>query len=201
MTAASPSAGPSAAPSAAEPEPEPSGPAWPRIDLALEDPDWDALPDPEGLLARACAAGFAAAGLSAEGWSVSVLLASDAEIAALNLDHRGKPGPTNVLSWPAHDLAPEAEGDAPPAPPDPDPMPGEEAEEIGDLALAFGVCAAEARTGGLTLADHVTHLALHGTLHCLGYDHISDADAELMEGLESRAMLAMGLRDPYLPVD
>lgn len=170
----------------------------PLILLAQEDDAWDALEGAEALVSRAAAAAFAEAGIPAEGWALSVLLTSDEEVATLNADHRGKAGPTNVLSWPAFDLAPDAPGEAPPSPGAPEPMPGEEAEEIGDLSLAFGVCAREAREAGAPLADHVTHLVLHGTLHCLGYDHIEDPDAERMEAMESRAMLAMGLRDPYL---
>jgi probable rRNA maturation factor len=76
-------------------------------------------------------------------------------------------------------------------------MPGEAAEEIGDLALALGVCRAEARARGLAFHAHLTHLILHGALHCLGYDHVDDADAARMETLERDAMRAMGLHDPY----
>ncbi len=170
---------------------------FPVIDAAVEDPAWEEIADLEALAARACAAAFEAAGLDPAGRAVSILFASVHEIAELNRDHRGKTGPTNVLSWPAHDLAPQAPGAIPPAPPAPRLMPGEEAEEIGDLALAHGVCAAEAAARGIALSAHLTHLILHGTLHCLGYDHISDPDAALMERLERDAMRAMGLHDPY----
>jgi probable rRNA maturation factor len=170
---------------------------FPEVTCAIEAPEWDDVQGLEAIAARACAAAFHAAGVAPEGRAVSILFASDAEIADLNRDHRGKAGPTNVLSWPAHDLAPEAPGDAPPAPPAPRLMPGETAEEIGDLALAHGVCATEARARGIALSAHLTHLILHGTLHCLGYDHISDTDADMMEGLERDAMRAMGLHDPY----
>ena len=172
-------------------------PRFPVIDAAVEDPAWDAVADLEDVAARACAAAFRAAQVAPEGRSVSILFASDDEVAALNRDHRGKAGPTNVLSWPAFDLAPQRPGARPPAPPAPQLMPGELAEEIGDLALARGVCAAEATARGIALSAHVAHLILHGTLHCLGYDHISDPDAALMEGLEQDAMRAMGLHDPY----
>lgn len=183
----SPGAAPDSAPGAA-----------PLIHLSVEEEAWSALPDPEALCARAAAAAFRAAGIAPEGWAVSLLLTSDDAVATLNRDHRGKTGPTNVLSWPAWDLAPDTPGAAPADPGAPDPMPGETAEEIGDLALAHGVCMREAEAAGLPLADHVTHLVLHGVLHCLGYDHLTEADAALMEGLESGAMLAMGLRDPYM---
>ena len=178
-------------------EADAEGISWPEILLEAEGGDWSALGDPALLAARACAAAFAAAEVSPEGRAVSILLTDDAAVADLNRAHRGREGPTNVLSWPAHDLAPGAPGARPPAPPAPMLLPGETAEEIGDLALAAGVCAAEAAAARIPLADHVTHLLLHGTLHCLGYDHISDPDAVLMERLETEAMQAMGLQDPY----
>lgn len=174
-----------------------SAPAWPLVHLAVEDEAWEALPGAQALIARAAAAAFAGAGVAAEGWAVSALLTSDAEVAELNQAHRGKAGPTNVLSWPAYDLAPETPGEKPFDPGAPEPHPGEAAEEIGDLALAYGVCAREAEEGGLSLSDHVLHLALHGVLHCLGYDHISDEDASVMEGIETAILTGMGLNDPY----
>jgi probable rRNA maturation factor len=170
---------------------------FPHVVAAIEDDAWNDVPDLEGIAARGCAAAFMAAGVPASARAVSILFASDAEIADLNRDHRGKAGPTNVLSWPAHDLAPDAPGARPPPPPAPRLMPGEGAEDIGDIALAHGVCANEARAQGIALSAHLTHLILHGTLHCLGYDHISHADAAVMEGLERDAMQAMGLHDPY----
>lgn len=170
---------------------------FPQVIAAVEDDAWSETPELEAVAARACAAAFTVAGVPAAGRAVSILFASDAEIADLNRDHRGKDGATNVLSWPAHDLAPDTPGARPPAPPPPRLMPGEEAEEIGDLALAHGVCAREAQAQGIALSAHLTHLILHGTLHCLGYDHISDADAAVMEGLERDAMQAMGLHDPF----
>lgn len=170
---------------------------FPHIYLSVEDDAWHVAGDLDVLAWRACAAAFAVAGVAPDGRAVSLLFAADDAIAALNLDHRGKAGPTNVLSWPAYDLAPDAPGAAPPAPPAPFLTPDEDAAEIGDLALAFGVCDAEARAGGVALCAHLTHLILHGALHCLGYDHESDLDAERMEGLERDAMLAMSLHDPY----
>ena len=78
-----------------------------------------------------------------------------ARIAALNADFRGKPAPTNVLSWPS--------GEGPAAPGEP--------RFLGDLALAWETCLAEAEAAGIAPADHVTHLVVHGVLHLVGYDH------------------------------
>ena len=116
-----------------------------------------------------------------------------ARIAVLNADFRGKPTPTNVLSWPAEELAAEAPGGAPDLP-EPD-FTGEIA--LGDIAIALGTCAREAAEQGKPMADHCTHLIVHGVLHLLGYDHIEDADATLMEALEVEILGSMGLDDPY----
>lgn len=112
----------------------------------------------------------------------AILACDDARIAVLNADFRGKPRPTNVLSWPSSDLVP------PEVPTDP---------ELGDVALAFETCRTEADQGNLTLGDHVTHLIVHGLLHLLGYDHITDAQAEVMEGLEVVILSKLNVADPY----
>jgi probable rRNA maturation factor len=65
------------------------------------------------------------------------------------------------------------------------------------MILAHGVCVREAAEKGILLADHVTHLIVHGTLHLLGYDHIDDAEADHMEGIEIKALASLGLANPY----
>lgn len=161
------------------------------VDVVIGDARWEALDLPE-LADRAAAATLARLGLAAP-WEVALLATSDAEIARLNAEFRGKPAPTNVLSWPAQPLAPPAPGKAPP-PPAPDAT-GERA--LGDVALAWETCAREAEIGGKPLADHATHLVVHAILHLLGYDHICDDDAALMEGLETEILKGLGLPDPY----
>ena len=69
--------------------------------------------------------------------------------------------------------------------------------ELGDIAIAFETCQSEADKAGLSLVDHTTHLIVHGVLHLLGYDHVRDQDATLMEGLETDILGSMGLDDPY----
>jgi probable rRNA maturation factor len=161
------------------------------VDVVIGDARWEALDLPE-LADRAAAATLARLGLAAP-WEVALLATSDAEIARLNAEFRGKPAPTNVLSWPAQPLAPPAPGQPPP-PPTPDAT-GERA--LGDVALAWETCAREAEIGGKPLADHATHLVVHAILHLLGYDHICDDDAALMEGLETEILKGLGLPDPY----
>lgn len=162
------------------------------VDIMIEDPRWqDAGLGP--LAETACAAVMAHLGYGEE-WEISLLACDDARIAELNADFRGKPQPTNVLSWPSDERAAEEPGTAPErAEPD---FPGEPIE-LGDIAIAYDTCLREAADAGRDFSAHVTHLLAHGTLHLLGYDHIDDKDADLMEGLEVEILGKMGISDPY----
>jgi len=160
------------------------------IDTIIEDPRWDAA-GLEALADRAARATLTHLGLDAEDWEISVLACDDARIAALNADFRDKPQPTNVLSWPSDERGAEVPGARPDLPaPTGDP-------ELGDIAIAYETCAREAAEAGKPLADHVTHLIVHATLHLLGYDHIRDQDATLMEATEVAILGKLGLPDPY----
>ena len=163
------------------------------VDIVIEDERWEAF-GLEPLAERACGAALAALGLGGAGFSVVLMGCDDGRIAELNADFRGKPVPTNVLSWPSEERAAEEIGglpDLPQAGADADPC------ELGDIAIAYDTCAREAEAAGRSMADHVTHLVVHGLLHCLGYDHVEDADAAVMEGLEVRILASLGLPDPY----
>ncbi|PJE29243.1 probable rRNA maturation factor [Pseudooceanicola antarcticus] len=166
------------------------------VDCVIEDPRWEDAALPEHA-ARAALAVCDRLGLDPAAFEICVMGCDDARIATLNTEFRGKPTPTNVLSWPAEELAPEDEG-ATPELPQVDP---EEAlfgpAELGDIAISWDTCAREATAGGLSFSDHVTHLLVHGILHLLGYDHVRDGDAELMEGLETEILGKMGIADPY----
>jgi probable rRNA maturation factor len=72
---------------------------------------------------------------------------------------------------------------------------------LGDIALAFETCVAEAADKSIALADHASHLIVHGTLHLLGHDHANDATAAAMEALETRILAGLGLADPYALAD
>ena len=165
----------------------------PLVDIVLEDDRWEAF-GLEALSDRAARAALAELGLAAEGLQIVVMGCDDARIATLNADFRGKPTPTNVLSWPAEDLSPDAPGELPLVP---DAGEAEDLEPLGDIALAWETCAREAVEQEKSMADHVTHLVVHGLLHCLGYDHVDDADAAVMEGCEVRILASLGLSDPY----
>lgn len=165
----------------------------PLVDCVIEDSRWDTL-HLDVLSDRAVRAALSHLGLPAEGYALCLMACDDARIAALNADFRGKPQPTNVLSWPSEDRTPDLPG-TDPVPPDPGPpgMP----EELGDIALAYETCRREAEESDKLLEAHVTHLVVHGFLHLLGYDHIDDADAELMEAHEVAILASLGLDDPY----
>lgn len=110
---------------------------------------------------------------------VSVLFADDAAVRALNRDFRGKDKPTNVLSFPSDPDAPA------------------ELRYLGDVALAFQTCKAEASAQQKSLDDHVQHLLIHGMLHLIGYNHQDEASAAKMEALEISMLKGLGISDPY----
>lgn len=122
--------------------------------------------------------------LETRGAEVCLVLTSDAEVQALNKDWRGNDAPTNVLSFPAGDVAPATCGPA-------------EDLVLGDVVLAFETIAREAKEQQKTFRNHATHLVVHGLLHLLGYDHQNDDQAGQMEGLERRILANLGITDPY----
>ena len=146
------------------------------IEVEIEDAAWTAaLPDAASVVERA-----ATAALGAVEGDVVVLLTDDETVRDLNARFRDKDRPTNVLSFPAADMT----------------LPGH-APHLGDLVLAFGVCAAEAEAQGKALADHLSHLTVHGVLHLLGRDHEDGAEAEEMEAEERTILASLGVADPY----
>jgi len=161
-----------------------------NLELTIEDARWQGL---EVLATRAIQAVLLHCGLDADQCEISLLACDDARIAELNAEFREKSTPTNVLSWPAEDLAADEPGQTP-LTPEPD-FTGEIA--LGDIAISFDTCAREATEAGKSMDDHVTHLIIHGTLHLLGYDHIRDHDATLMEGVEVAILGKLGIDDPY----
>ncbi|WP_417719285.1 rRNA maturation RNase YbeY [Salipiger sp.] len=133
-------------------------------------------------------------GLDPEAFEIAVLGCDDSRIAELNTEFRDKPVPTNVLSWPSEERGADAAGDAPELP---EAEGGPFATELGDIAISLDTCLREAHDLGKPVSDHVTHLLVHGTLHLLGYDHVRDADATLMEALETEILGKLGVADPY----
>ena len=146
------------------------------IEVESEDEAWsNAVPDWARLSAEAAERALDASSDRAA-MDVAILLADDETVRDLNDRFRHKNVPTNVLSFPAHRTATGA---------------------LGDIVLAYGVCAREAGEQGKPLAAHLQHLVAHGVLHLLGYDHEDEADAQIMEDLERRVLKQLGLPDPY----
>ncbi len=184
--------------------------------------DWDSQTDWDRIAEDAVKAAFLVSshGDLAEApfaLSISIRLSDDGEVHQLNRQWRDKDKPTNVLSFPmleADELdallqspSPSGEGlgwgvsanaaldrhAPPPAPP----LKGRGELLLGDMILAYGVCATEAEEKAIPLARHVSHLIVHGTLHLLGLDHIDDVEAEHMEALEVKALASLGIANPY----
>ncbi|MEL7214644.1 MAG: rRNA maturation RNase YbeY [Pseudomonadota bacterium] len=162
-----------------------------RIALVVEDARWEELR--LAPLGQSVLDAVVARLKVPDGFEVSLLACDDAQITELNRAFRGKARPTNVLSWPAFDLAPLTPGDAPGAPPAPDDF----EDSLGDIALAYETCTREAAEQAKSFEAHITHLILHGALHLLGYDHETEADAALMEDLEREILAQLGVADPY----
>ena len=142
----------------------------------------------------ACRATLLELGLDPTQFESALLACDDQRIAVLNADFRDKPTPTNVLSWPAQELAPQTEGQQPDLP-ESDGF--GDVTELGDIAIAYDTCVAEALDQDKALGDHVSHLLVHGCLHLLGYDHVLEKDAVLMEALEVSILAKLGIADPY----
>ena len=144
------------------------GRSRPSVEIVVAAPGWRGVL-PVHLAARA----VLAACENATSGHITVLLADDRTLKALNTAHRGKEKATNVLSFPGQ----------PPA--------------LGDIALSLQTVRREARAEGRRPAAHAAHLVAHGTLHLLGHDHLEAGEARRMERAESRAMHRLRLPNPW----
>jgi probable rRNA maturation factor len=150
------------------------------VDVVVESPLWAAEPGAEATVRRAIAAAAETVrALPDAAGEVSVVLTDDAAIRTLNRQWRHRDQPTNVLSFPAPRSA------------------NGRASMLGDIAVAYETTAREAAEEHKPLADHLAHLAVHGFLHLVGYDHDSDEAAEEMERLEAKILARLGVPDPY----
>jgi probable rRNA maturation factor len=150
--------------------------AAPRIDLLVKSDRWRGKSRLRAAARRSIAA--AAAALSTRPAELAIVLTDDSAIRLLNRAWRGVDAATNVLSFPSQ----RSDGEPP---------------FIGDIVLAYETVATEARAEGKPLAHHVAHLALHGYLHLLGYDHERKKDAETMERVERDILRRLAIPDPY----
>ena len=145
---------------------------------------WQDEPDAEAVIQRAIAAAAESVDADVGDAELAVMLTDDPGIRTLNSNWRGIDKPTNVLSFPA--LQPDGgrrEDDAP--------------RMLGDIAIAYQTMRGEADDEQKPFDHHLSHLAVHGFLHLIGYDHETDDDAEAMEILEREILAQLGIPDPY----
>lgn len=145
---------------------------------------WQSEPDAETVIQRAVAAAAESVDEDVADAEVAVMLTDDAGIRTLNSNWRGMDKPTNVLSFPA--LQPEGKS-----------KPGDAPRMLGDIAIAYETMRREADEEHKPFDHHLSHLAVHGFLHLIGYDHENDDDAEEMEALETEILAHLGIPDPY----
>jgi probable rRNA maturation factor len=145
---------------------------------------WQAEPGAEAVIHRAIEAAAEVADADAGEAELAIMLTDDRGIRTLNRNWRGFDKATNVLSFPA--LQPTG-----PAGPDDAPR------MLGDIAIAFETTRKEADEERKPFDHHLSHLAVHGFLHLIGYDHENDADADAMESLERDILAQLGIPDPY----
>lgn len=153
-----------------------NAPALLDIDVVVESDLWAGHPEAENTVRNAIEAVAAFENRPGE---VAVMLTDDATIRQLNAQWRGMDKPTNVLSFPAGQMAAGQDG------------------HLGDIAIACETVAREAAAENKTFSDHLAHLAIHGYLHLIGFDHETDAEACVMEDLETRILSSLAIADPY----
>jgi len=152
-----------------------------QIEVVVRSARWRKLPKAQAIVKTAILA--AAKAVSTRPAELAIVLDDDSAIRALNRQWRGQNAPTNVLSFPA----------APPG------KRRSASPYIGDIVIAFQTTAREAVAEGKPFGHHLAHLAVHGFLHLLGYDHDADRDAATMERLERRILRHLAIPDPYAP--
>ena len=164
-----------------------------KLEIAVRSARWRKRRGAQSVVRKAVlAAAKAASKAPAE---LAIVLSNDSAIQALNRDWRGKNAPTNVLSFPAapsqqvKKAGPRQTGGKSRGP----------SPYIGDIVIAYQTTAREAVAEGKPFDHHLAHLAVHGFLHLLGYDHENDRDAEKMESLERRILGRLAVPDPYAP--
>jgi probable rRNA maturation factor len=163
-------------------------PALPETEVLVVAECWGAESDAETIVHRAIEAAAAYVDADTGDAELAVMLTDDAGIRTLNKNWRGQDKPTNVLSFPA--LQPTGK-----------PSPDDAPRMLGDIAIAYETTRREADNEQKPFDHHLSHLAVHGFLHLVGYDHEKDADAEAMEALEREILELLGIPDPYADQD
>jgi probable rRNA maturation factor len=155
------------------------------LDTERESALWDSLPDAEAIAERALNVASELADVKLmDGAELALLLSDDAHVKSVNQEWRNIDKPTNVLSFPSVEANKLAR-----------------APFIGDIIIAYETVKREAEHDGKDFADHFTHLVVHGFLHLVGFDHQTDAEAKIMEALETRILAELEIPDPYADED
>jgi probable rRNA maturation factor len=158
--------------------------ALPVLEVLVVAECWQAEPDAETVIHRAISAAAEFVATDVGDTELAIMLTDDTGIRTLNNNWRGVDKPTNVLSFPA--LPPSGPGGPDDAP-----------RMLGDIAIAYQTTRQEADQEQKPFDHHLSHLAVHGFLHLIGYDHEQDDDAEDMETLEREILAQLGIPDPY----
>jgi probable rRNA maturation factor len=146
------------------------------LDVIVESSLWEDQPEAETVIRETIT--VAAKSTARAAAEIAILLTDDSAIRKINRQWRDQDKPTNVLSFPANEA-------------------GLEAGHLGDIVIAYETLAREAAAENKPFAHHLAHLTIHGYLHLLGYDHMSDTDAVQMEKLETALLEKLGIPDPY----
>ncbi len=162
--------------------------ALPLTEVLVVADCWQTEPDAEAVIHRAIDAAAEIADADVGEAEIAVMLTDDSGIQTLNSNWRGIDKPTNVLSFPA--LQPTGSG-----------APDDAPRMLGDIAIAYQTTRKEADDEQKPFDHHLSHLAVHGFLHLIGYDHEKDDDAEAMESLEAEILAQLGIPDPYADRD
>jgi len=157
--------------------PDTAAPA-PAIDIVVQAPLWTQQRGAKAMVRRAVLE--AASATSTTTGELAIVLTDDSAIRSLNRNWRSKDSTTNVLSFPARQNGREAP------------------RHLGDIVIAYQTTAREAETEGKPFRHHLAHLAVHGFLHLIGYDHQADDEAEVMENLEISVLARMRVPNPYV---
>lgn len=165
----------------AERESAESSPSRVCVQIAI-DAGLDSLPGGVGLVREA-----AELALPAGDAECTVRVVGIEESRSLNLRHRGRDRPTNVLAFPMA-LSPELAALLPD---------NDQSPPLGDIAVCLDVARREAREQDKALENHLTHLIVHGVLHLRGFDHNTEAEALAMEALERELLARQSIADPY----
>jgi probable rRNA maturation factor len=162
--------------------------ALPMTEVLVVADCWRNEPDAEAVIQRAIAAAAEAVDADVTDAELAVMLTDDSGIRTLNNNWRGIDKPTNVLSFPAlQPTTPRGDDDAP--------------RMLGDIAIAYETMRREASDEQKPFDHHLSHLAVHGFLHLVGYNHEEDDAADAMEALEQEILAQLGIPDPYAERD